>query len=122
MGEPSRRVDALFERYGESHRHPTNKAIHWICVPLITWSVLALLWAASPAAAYALIGLSFVFYLTLSFALAMGMLAVAALMVAPLALGGAACFRWPPGCSSSRGSASSSATGSRAASHRSSRT
>ena len=90
MDGPSRRVDALFERYGESHRHPTNKAIHWICVPLIAWSLLALLWAASPAAAYALIGLSFVFYLTLSFALAMGMLAVAALMVAPLALGGAA--------------------------------
>jgi uncharacterized membrane protein YGL010W len=92
VGEPApvRRVDALFGRYGESHRHPTNQAIHWICVPLIAWSLLALLWAASPAATYALIGLSFVFYLTLSFALAMGMLAVAALMVAPLVLGGAA--------------------------------
>ena len=32
--------------YGESHRHPTNKAIHWVCVPLILFSVLALLWAA----------------------------------------------------------------------------
>ena len=28
----------LFARYGESHRHPANKAIHWVCVPLITWS------------------------------------------------------------------------------------
>jgi uncharacterized membrane protein YGL010W len=89
MGEPSRRVDALFDRYGESHRHPTNKAIHWVCVPLITWSLLALLWVASPAAAYALIGVSFAFYLTLSFTLAMGMLAIAALMVVPIALAGA---------------------------------
>ena len=61
-----------------------NKAIHWVCVPLITWSLLALLWVASPAAAYALIGLSFVYYVSLSFTLAMGMLAVAALMVASL--------------------------------------
>ena len=79
-----RRVDALFERYGESHRHPTNRAIHWVCVPLITWSLLALLWVASPTAAYALIGLSFLYYVSLSFTLAMGTLAVAALMVASL--------------------------------------
>ncbi len=51
-----RKVDELFERYGESHRHPANEAIHWICVPLITWSVLAALWAASPAVAYVGIG------------------------------------------------------------------
>jgi uncharacterized membrane protein YGL010W len=42
-----RHVDQLFERYGESHRNSENKAIHWICVPLITWSVLAALWAWS---------------------------------------------------------------------------
>ena len=50
--EPSpctmRKVDELFARYGESHRNPANKAIHWVCVPLITWSVLAALWAWSP--------------------------------------------------------------------------
>ncbi len=80
----SRRVDRLFERYGESHRHPRNKAIHWVCVPLITWSLLALLWAWSPAAAYVLIGVATAFYLTLSFPIAIGMLAVSALMVFPL--------------------------------------
>ena len=48
-----RKVDELFTRYGESHRNPTNKAIHWICVPLITWSLLAALWAWTPLAAYA---------------------------------------------------------------------
>ena len=85
-----RRVDALFERYSESHRHPRNKAIHWICVPLITWSLLAMLWWVSPAAAYVLIGVAVVFYFSLSFTIAIGMLAVAALMVYPLTqLGGA---------------------------------
>jgi uncharacterized membrane protein YGL010W len=38
------RADALFERYGTHHRNPLNKAVHWICVPLIVWSVLGLLY------------------------------------------------------------------------------
>jgi uncharacterized membrane protein YGL010W len=79
-----RKVDRLFERYGESHRHPVNKAIHWVCVPLITWSLLALLWAWSPLAAYAFIGLAMAFYLWLSVPIAFGMLAVAAAMIYPL--------------------------------------
>lgn len=31
--------------YGESHRNPINKLIHWICVPSIYWTVVALLFA-----------------------------------------------------------------------------
>jgi uncharacterized membrane protein YGL010W len=81
-----RKVDELFERYGESHRNPSNKAIHWICVPLITWSVLAALWAWSPMAAYAGIGLALAFYAWLSPSIALGMLVVLALMVYPLTL------------------------------------
>lgn len=30
--------------YAVCHQHPTNKRIHWVCVPLIVWSLLALLW------------------------------------------------------------------------------
>jgi uncharacterized membrane protein YGL010W len=33
-----------FESYGEDHRNPTNRLIHWICVPAILWSVIAALW------------------------------------------------------------------------------
>ena len=79
-----RKIDELFSRYGESHRNPTNKAIHWICVPLITWSLLAALWSWTPVAAYALIAVAIVFYLSLSLSIAIGMLAVSALMVFPL--------------------------------------
>jgi uncharacterized membrane protein YGL010W len=68
-----RPVDTLFDRYGGYHKHPTNKAIHWICVPLIVWSVLALLWWAAPPAAYAAIGAALAFYLWLSLRLALGM-------------------------------------------------
>jgi len=79
-----RRIDELLERYGESHRNATNKAIHWICVPLITWSLLAALWAWTPMAAYALIALAMAFYVSLSVPIAIGMLAVSAVMIFPL--------------------------------------
>ncbi len=84
-----RKVDELFERYGDSHRNPTNKAIHWVCVPLITWSLLAMLWVLSPAVTYVFIALVLVFYLWLSPSIAVGMLAIVAVMVYPLTLLGA---------------------------------
>jgi uncharacterized membrane protein YGL010W len=87
-----RKVDELFARYGESHRHPANEAIHWICVPLITWSVLAALWAAAPVVAYVGIGLAVAFYAWLSVQIAVGMLALFALMMYPLTLLGSKAF------------------------------
>ena len=97
-----RKVDEWFERYGESHRHPVNEAIHWVCVPHITWSVLAALWSLSPVAACAGIALAIAFYAWLSVQIAVGMLALFALMVLPLTLIGsntlivAAAFHLPP--------------------------
>jgi uncharacterized membrane protein YGL010W len=81
-----RKVDELFARYAESHQNPANKAIHWLCVPLITWSVIALIWWWSPVAAYIFIAAALVFYLWLSPAIAVGMLGVAAALVYPLTL------------------------------------
>ena len=82
----TRNVDRLLERYGEFHRNPANKAIHWVCVPLIVWSVLGVLWSASPVATYVAVGAAMVFYLWLSLPLALGMLGVIALMVWPLTM------------------------------------
>lgn len=39
-----RKIDRLLLEYGESHRHPTNKMVHWLCVPLIMFSLIGLLW------------------------------------------------------------------------------
>ena len=89
MTEPiasQRPVERLFDRYAESHRHPVNKAIHWICVPLIVWSGLAALWAWSPLAVVVAIAGATVFYAWLSPALAIGMAALVAVMVSPLPL------------------------------------
>jgi uncharacterized membrane protein YGL010W len=40
-----RPVDIYFDKYAESHQNLTNKSIHWICVPLIVFSLLGLVWA-----------------------------------------------------------------------------
>jgi len=42
---PKKEVDILFDKYAESHQHPSNKLIHWICVPLIVFSILGLVWS-----------------------------------------------------------------------------
>ncbi len=41
---PSGSMEALLDEYAESHQHPVNKRIHFLCVPAIFWSILALLW------------------------------------------------------------------------------
>lgn len=86
-----RKIDALLAEYGESHRNPTNKLIHWICVPIIFWTVTALLWSVQfPAVKFeslsthlnmAMIALLLVllYYARLSFTLALGMLIFGAL-------------------------------------------
>jgi uncharacterized membrane protein YGL010W len=43
--EEKRLVDVYFDKYSESHQNPTNKIIHWICVPLIVFSLFGLIWA-----------------------------------------------------------------------------
>lgn len=32
-----------FTAYGQSHKNPINKSVHWICVPLIFYSLIGLL-------------------------------------------------------------------------------
>ena len=42
-----RRIDRLLAAYGDNHQNLINKAVHWVCVPVITWCELAFL-AALP--------------------------------------------------------------------------
>ena len=81
------------EKYGESHRHPTNVLIHKIFVPLIMFSVIGLLWAI-PVPSFAqnipmanfgmfLVALSLIFYMTMGFKIFFGMVIV----IAPIVYG-----------------------------------
>jgi len=40
-----RTVADWLTEYGSGHEHPTNKLLHWICVPAIVLSVFGLLWS-----------------------------------------------------------------------------
>ena len=37
-------IQTWLDEYGESHQNASNKTIHWICVPLIFFSVTGLLY------------------------------------------------------------------------------
>jgi uncharacterized membrane protein YGL010W len=80
-----RAIDRLLMEYGASHQNPTNKSIHWICVPAIFWSITGLLWSVQlpyffPGTTVFLNGamlallLVFIYYIQLSSRLAGGML------------------------------------------------
>jgi len=56
------------ESYSQDHQHPTNRLLHWICVPLIVWSVLALLWTIPVPATLLRPGAWAVFAIVLAFA------------------------------------------------------
>ncbi len=40
-----RTMQDWLDGYSADHRNPTNQIFHWLCVPPIMWSVIALLWA-----------------------------------------------------------------------------
>lgn len=39
------KIQPLLDEYAESHQNVTNKKIHWVCVPIIFWSIIALFYA-----------------------------------------------------------------------------
>ena len=41
---PKKTADQWFAEYGESHQDHANELIHWICVPLIFFSVMGFVW------------------------------------------------------------------------------
>jgi uncharacterized membrane protein YGL010W len=80
MPEP-RTIDTLLARYSESHLNPVNEVIHFVCVPVIVFTLLGLLWALHPLLAVAASAASLYYYLKLSKPFALGMLLMAAAML-----------------------------------------
>ncbi|MCS6935484.1 MAG: DUF962 domain-containing protein [Chitinophagales bacterium] len=39
-----RSIHSYLEEYAASHRHPLNKKIHWVCVPLIFFTIIGFLY------------------------------------------------------------------------------
>ena len=82
------KIESLFSEYSESHQNETNQLIHWIFVPLIFLSVIGMLWdvklpveldfkGGEPLNVSMIVALLvFAYYLSLSFAISVGMLVV----------------------------------------------
>ena len=70
----ARKIDQLISHYGESHQNPRNELIHYIAIPLIMLSLVGMLLALHPYAAYGFVAASMVYYarLSLVFFIAMG--------------------------------------------------
>lgn len=82
-----RTASEWFELYGESHKNPINKAIHWVCIPMITLSTLGLLQRVPVGVGHlhlgtALLVLSMLFYVRLSWTIAVGMFALGSVGIA----------------------------------------
>ncbi|MBV7537257.1 DUF962 domain-containing protein [Duganella sp. sic0402] len=84
MPQP-RAIDALLAKYSESHLNPTNELIHFVCVPVIMFTLLGLLWSLHPLVAFAFAAGSMWYYLRLSKPFAVGMFMMAAVMLSILA-------------------------------------
>ncbi|HEV3183125.1 MAG TPA: Mpo1-like protein, partial [Steroidobacteraceae bacterium] len=86
-------VTDWLSEYGSSHENPTNKLLHWICVPPIVLSVMGLLWSAPVPAAFSAVSAwlnwatlaaaaAVVYYVVLSPSLALGVLGAFVVLLA----------------------------------------
>jgi uncharacterized membrane protein YGL010W len=90
--------------YGQSHADPTNKFLHWVCVPLIVLAVMGLLWSVPVPASLAAVSpwlnwatlvavFALLYYATLSIRLALGIAVAFAVMFA--VVGALGELTWP---------------------------
>ncbi|UGB45935.1 DUF962 domain-containing protein [Frateuria edaphi] len=63
-----RSMQSWLDGYSADHRNPVNQVIHWICVPPIVWTVVALLWTVPVPSAFLKPGAWAVFAMVLAFA------------------------------------------------------
>lgn len=83
-----RTIDEWLSLYGRDHQNPTNKLIHWICVPVILFTVFGLLMSIPfPHILNGWINMGTIvftfalaFYLRLSFPVFLGMIIIGVLM------------------------------------------
>lgn len=89
------KIEQLLDEYGASHQNPINKIIHWICVPSIIISLMGLIWSL-PVPAFMenvqlgpmslnwvvlFIVASLIYYFSLSFSLAIGMIFLITILI-----------------------------------------
>ena len=69
-------ISEWLDEYSESHQDKTNKAIHWVCVPAILFSIIGILAHFSALLTALILVLTFIFYARLDLVLAVAMAAL----------------------------------------------
>lgn len=69
-------INTWFDEYSESHQNPTNKHIHWACVPAILFAIIGLLAHFSALLTALIVILTLIFYARLDLVLAVAMAAL----------------------------------------------
>ena len=81
-----RNLQNWLDEYSLSHQNTTNKRIHSICVPAITFSILGILYSINLWLTLILISISLCFYFSLSLTYALIMLIVSLVMLGIITL------------------------------------
>ena len=88
-----KRINEWLVAYGESHKNPLNKKIHWICVPAIMFSVVGLLFSIPHDSFpyiygiiqvnwdFIVIGLVITYYIRLSVSMGIGMFLISIFLI-----------------------------------------
>lgn len=69
-------ITEWLDEYSDSHQDKTNKAIHWVCVPAILFSIIGILSHFSALLTALILVLTFIFYARLDLVLAVAMAAL----------------------------------------------
>ena len=87
----NRKIFALLSEYGSSHQNRQNKLIHWVAVPIIAWTIVALFWSIPIPETFSLVPylnwatmalfLTVIYYAALSWTLAIGMVLFAVICI-----------------------------------------
>ena len=84
-----KQIDLLLNEYGESHQNQFNKKVHWVCVPLIMFSLFGLLMSVPFPGDKGILmnwstfflGAALIYYMRLSFAMFLGFIVIGGLML-----------------------------------------
>ncbi len=83
------KIESYLLEFGESHRNPINIKIHWVCIPIIMFSVIGLLYVIPFPGGRSIIfnwativaSLVLIFYLKLSYTMFLGFLLLVGSMI-----------------------------------------
>ncbi|WP_252177051.1 Mpo1-like protein [Endozoicomonas sp. 4G] len=75
-----RTLTEWLDAYAASHQNPTNKLIHWLCVPAIMFSIIGIVWSFSPVAVFVVMAATLIFYFILSLPLSLAIIVLYVVM------------------------------------------